>query len=96
LASFFDGVNPLSHFFRVASLEVKGPVGGDEAKGVVVTLEVDRGAGVNIREIQESEELILRAALVVREMCGPQDEPALLPGLATNNLNKVRLAIVNR
>jgi hypothetical protein len=62
-------------------LEIVCPFGGNDAECVIMLLESDGCARVDISEIQELEKLVFGRALVVNEVGGSQDEPSLLPSL---------------
>lgn len=71
------------HLVLRARLQVERAHGGDEPEGVGVLLQGDGRARVDLGEVEDLEEFVLCVGFVVREMRGPQHEPALLPRLVS-------------
>jgi hypothetical protein len=68
-------------------LQVKGPCTGNNTKGVFVPLERDRGNGVDFRNVEQPEELVLGWGFIVRQVRRAQDKPPLLPCLLVTSVS---------
>jgi hypothetical protein len=66
---------------RIFSLEVKGSYGRDETECIIVSFERNLGARVDVRQIEESKQLVFRRRLVICQVRRTQNEPAFLPRL---------------
>lgn len=73
--------NPVADVRHVLSLEVERPCWRDKPKRVLMLLQHDLGARVDVGELEQPEEFVFGGRLVERQVCWAQHEPTLLPCL---------------
>lgn len=64
-------------------MDVEGPCGGNNAKGVGMALKGNSRDGMNISEVKDMEALVFSLILIISEFSGTEDKPALFPRLPT-------------
>lgn len=63
-------------------MKIKGADGGDKPECVIMSFQIDLGAGVHVGELEQAQELVFGRALVVCDVRWAQDEPSFLPRLS--------------
>ena len=85
-----DRVDPLFHLGGAVGLDGKSPPWSDDDKDACLVFNDHLCGLVNVPDIDDAEELILFAILVVCEFGRPEHEPLFLPNLSQPTENMIR------
>ena len=91
-----DRSDPVAHFLRRLGLKVECPRRRDKTERVRVLLEHNGRARVDVREVEQPEELVLSVGFVKRQMRRAQHKPPLLPRLSDGRGDKSEIEMWDR
>ena len=83
-----DRANPVPYFLRCLCLEIKRSCRRDETERVRVLLQHDGCARMDVREVKQTEKLVLGVGFVERQVRRAQHKPPLLPRLLDDHGDK--------